>query len=107
MACEEGHSVLVSYHIISDLEKICDYVTFLHKGSILFSQDKETLLESYLLVRCLHEHRQSLDFLFIFAAKTLPYSEKVLMRSDPVPSFVKSERLGIEQIMVMMAKGRA
>jgi ABC-2 type transport system ATP-binding protein len=107
MACEEGHSVLVSYHIISDLEKICDYVTFLHKGSILFSEDKETLLESYVLVRCSHEHRQALDPLSILAAKTLPYSEEVLMRSDTVPSFVKSERIGIEQIMVMMAKGRA
>jgi ABC-2 type transport system ATP-binding protein len=103
----EGHSVLISSHIISDLEKICDYVTFLHKGSILFSEDKETLLESYVLVRCSHEHRQALDPLSILAAKTLPYSEEVLMRSDTVPSFVKSERIGIEQIMVMMAKGRA
>jgi ABC-2 type transport system ATP-binding protein len=103
---EEGHSVLISSHIISDLEKICDYVTFLHKGSIVFSEDKETLLESYVLVRCSQEHRQALDPLSILAAKSLPYSEEVLMRSDKVPSFVKSERISIEQIMIMMAKGR-
>ena len=33
----ENHSVLVSSHITSDLEKIADYITFLHKGKIVFS----------------------------------------------------------------------
>ena len=31
------HSILISSHIISDLEKICDYITFLHEGTVLFS----------------------------------------------------------------------
>lgn len=103
---DETHSVLISSHIISDLEKICDYITFLHQGSVLFSQDKETLLDSYALVRCSRERAEELDPSSLLCVQSFPYSEEILMKSDRVPSFLHSERVGIEQIMVMMAKGR-
>ncbi|AEV28291.1 ABC-type multidrug transport system, ATPase component [Sphaerochaeta pleomorpha str. Grapes] len=103
---DERHSVLISSHIISDLEKICDYVTFLHEGSVLFSQDKETLLDSYALVRCSGECKKELEPSSMLYVRSLPYFEEILMKSELVPSFLKSERVGIEQIMVMMAKGR-
>ena len=32
---DENHSVLVSSHIISDLEKVADYITFIHKGKLV------------------------------------------------------------------------
>ena len=32
---DETHSVLISSHIVSDLEKICDYIAFLHKGKMV------------------------------------------------------------------------
>ena len=44
---DETHSVLISSHILSDLEKICDYVAFLHQGQLLFCEEKDTLLERY------------------------------------------------------------
>ena len=34
---DENHSVLVSSHIISDLEKVADYITFIHKGKLVFT----------------------------------------------------------------------
>lgn len=43
----ENHSVLLSSHITEDLEKIADYVTLIEKGQIVFSQNKEILLENY------------------------------------------------------------
>ncbi len=44
---EEHHSVLLSSHITEDLEKIADYVTLIERGKVIFSQDKETILENY------------------------------------------------------------
>ena len=41
---DETHSVLISSHILSDLEKICDYVAFLHQGQLLFCEEKDALL---------------------------------------------------------------
>ena len=48
----ENHSVLVSSHITSDLEKIADYITFLHKGKIVFSYLKDDLIDNYGIISC-------------------------------------------------------
>ena len=45
------HSVLLATHLTSDLEIIGDYITFLHKGELIFSEDREKLLESYRLLQ--------------------------------------------------------
>ncbi len=49
---DESHSILISSHITSDLEKIADYVTFINKGKVAFSKEKDTLLYQYGIVRC-------------------------------------------------------
>ena len=51
---DEEHSILLSSHIISDLEKIADYVTFIHRGEVLFSEAKDQLLEEYGILKCTH-----------------------------------------------------
>lgn len=43
-------SVLISTHITSQLDEIADYITYMHEGRILFSHDKESLAEEYILV---------------------------------------------------------
>lgn len=45
------HSVLLATHLTSDLEIIGDYITFLHKGKLVFSEDREKLLDSYRLLQ--------------------------------------------------------
>lgn len=47
---DESHSVLISSHIVSDLEKICDYIAFLHRGRLMFVEEKDLLYENYALV---------------------------------------------------------
>jgi len=49
---DEGHSVLISSHILSDLEKICDYIAFIHKGQIILNEEKDLLLERFCMIRC-------------------------------------------------------
>ena len=44
---DETHSILFSSHITSDLEKIADYITLIHKGEILLSESKDVLLYDY------------------------------------------------------------
>jgi len=48
---QEGTSVLFSTHIISDLEHCADYITYLKEGRLVFSTDRETLVDSFRLVR--------------------------------------------------------
>ena len=49
---EESHSIFLSSHITSDLEKIADYITFIHKGHILLTASKDDLLYKYGIIRC-------------------------------------------------------
>ncbi len=44
---DEEHSIFLSSHITSDIEKVADYVTFIHNGSIVLSEQKDEILESY------------------------------------------------------------
>ncbi|MFR4810841.1 sodium ABC transporter ATP-binding protein [Clostridium perfringens] len=48
---EEEVSILYSTHITTDLEKLADYITFLNKGKVEFSLEKDLLLEEYFLVK--------------------------------------------------------
>ena len=49
---DEEHSILVSSHITSDLEKIADYIVFIHEGKVLFSKPKDELIEQYGIIKC-------------------------------------------------------
>ena len=49
---DENHSVLVSSHITSDLEKVADYITFIHKGKLIFSHEKDELIDNYGILNC-------------------------------------------------------
>ena len=44
-------SILFSTHITSDLENIADFITFIHKGRIVFSDNKDTILDNYGLIK--------------------------------------------------------
>lgn len=48
---DEDMSIFFSTHITSDLEKIADYITFINKGSIVFSEAKDDILERYAVVK--------------------------------------------------------
>ena len=46
---DESHSVLISSHIVNDLEKLCDYIAFLHKGKLLLCEEKDLLREEQIV----------------------------------------------------------
>ena len=45
--CDEDHAILLSSHITSDLEKVADYITYLHQGRVVLSEAKDVILDSY------------------------------------------------------------
>lgn len=49
---EEDHAILLSSHITTDLEKIADYIAFIHKGRMIFCEKKDDLLYNYGIIRC-------------------------------------------------------
>jgi ABC-2 type transport system ATP-binding protein len=57
----EEHTILLSSHITSDLEKVADYITFIHEGKIVFSKSKDDLIYCYGIVHCKKEDYDKLD----------------------------------------------
>lgn len=58
---DESRGVLFSSHITSDLERVADYVTFLHEGKVVFSSRKDDITERYGILKCGASQYPSLD----------------------------------------------
>lgn len=58
---EENHSILLSTHITSDLEKVADYITFIHNGRLITTVSKNDLIYHYAVLRCKESQFLALD----------------------------------------------
>ena len=101
----EEHAVLISSHIVSDLEKICDYIAFLHKGKLVLCDEKDRLLEEYALARLSHERLADLPEDSVISAENDPYGVRALVRRDMVPHDLPLEHTNLEDIILFLAKG--
>ncbi len=77
---DEEHSILVSSHITSDLEKIADYITFIHQGEIVFSEEKDSILDSHGILKCGAEDFKTLDEELIVAFEKSSFGYNVLIK---------------------------
>ena len=102
---DEEHSVLISSHIVSDLEKICDYVAFLHKGQLLLCKEKDKLLEEYGLVLCTKEQLDSLPVTAVAGAQESLFGVTALIRREAAPEDLAVIPVGLEDLFVTMIKG--
>ncbi len=106
---DESHSVLVSSHITSDLEKVADYITFIHKGKLIFTYDKDNLVDNYGIVSCGAAVFDTLDKSEIIAYRKEDYQFKVLVKdrntaAKKYPNAIVSPST-IEEIMLFYVKG--
>ena len=76
---DERHSILMSSHITSDLEKIADCITFLHQGKLLFCKPKDELLDRYGILRCGAADFAKIDKADILACRREDYQWSVLV----------------------------
>lgn len=101
---DETHSVLISSHIVSDLDKICDYMAFLHQGKLLVCEEKDALKERYGLLQCDRALLSELDPSAILGSRTSPYGVEAIVRRDAVPAGFTLGAVDLEQLFIFMAK---
>ena len=102
---EESHAVLISSHIVSDLEKICDYIAFLHKGRLLRCEEKDALKEKYGLLRCSREQLSALPPEAVIGRKETAYGVEAIAARDAVPAGLSLSPIDIEELFIFMVKG--
>ena len=98
---DEEHAVLISSHIVSDLEKICDYIAFLHRGRLLLCEEKDRLTEEYGILR---GDTDGIAPAAVCGRHTTPYGTEYLVRRDAVPVGMALGQVNIEDLFVFMAK---
>ena len=101
---DESHSVLISSHIVSDLEKICDYIAFLHRGRLMFVEEKDLLYENYALVNMTKTQLSGMSKGSVLGSRENSYGAEVLMLRSDIPAGMVPERITIEDIMLYMAR---
>ncbi|MCI7573520.1 MAG: ABC transporter ATP-binding protein [Oscillospiraceae bacterium] len=102
---EESHAVLISSHIVSDLEKICDYIAFLHKGRLLLCEEKDALKEKYGILRCSREQLSALPPEAVIGRKETAYGVEAIAARDAVPAGLSLSPIDIEELFIFMVKG--
>jgi len=102
---DESHSILMSSHIVSDLEKACDYIVFLHEGRILLSGEKDLLLEQYGKVCCSRERFAQISSAAVIGKRETDYGVECIAGREALSGAVKVQPVGLEELFVMMVKG--
>ena len=103
---DEDHSVLISSHILSDLEKLCDYIAFLHNGRLLFCAEKDALLEEQGLFTGTAEQADSLLPEAVVGREASGYGGvRALVKRNLVPPTLELERPTVEDVILFMVKG--
>ena len=106
---EEEHSILLSSHITSDLEKVADYIAFIHNGKVIMTASKDDLVYRYAVMRC-----KESQFLALDPDDILAYRRRDLQTDVLVPDIRNAQRkyrdvvidhTSIEEIMLLLVKG--
>ena len=105
----DDHSILLSSHITSDLEKIADYITFIHQGRIILTESKDNLIYKYAILRCKEKQFESLDKNDILAYRRQDYQIDVLVDNKEAAkrkyAGVVIDCATIDEIMLILVKG--
>jgi ABC-2 type transport system ATP-binding protein len=106
---DEEHSILVSSHITSDLEKVADYIVFIHEGKMIFCMPKDELLERYGIIKCGAAQFDAVDKNDIVAYRKQDYEWQILVadREKAAKKYPKAMVIpaAIDEIMLLYVKG--
>ncbi len=101
----EDHAILISSHILSDLEKLCDYIAFLHQGKLLFCEEKDRLLETYGLFVGTRQQAEELAEDAVLAREDSGFGGvRAIVRRDAVPACLPLEKPTVEDIILAMVR---
>ena len=108
---DEGHTAIMSSHITSDLEKIADYIVFIHQGRIVMNGPKDEILDSYGIVRGSESAVLAIGRENIVSLKRDEFSTSALVTdrkgiAEAYPELVV-DPASLDDIMVMVIRGDA
>ena len=109
MEQDEERSILISSHISSDLETLCDDLYMIHEGKIILREDTDVLLSDYALIKVDKKQYDTLDKQYILRSKKESYGYRCLTNQkqyyiENYPQIV-IEKGTIDEVITMMIRG--
>ena len=106
---QEDHSILLSSHITSDLEKIADYIVFIHNGEIILNKTKDELIYEYGVIRCSENDFHNILPEDILSSMKKDYQIDVLIKNKKLMEKKYKnliiDSVSLDEIMLLLAKG--
>lgn len=106
---QENHSILLSSHITSDLEKIADYIVFIHNGEIILNKTKDELIYEYGVIRCSENDFYNILPEDILSSMKKEYQIDVLIKNKKLMEKKYKnliiDSVSLDEIMLLLAKG--
>lgn len=101
-------TILFSSHILSDIEKIADYIIYIHQGRVILYDEKDSLIEKYGILKTSEENLKNYGD-FILKTRKNKYSTEALIKNVQVfKEFYPNEvvdRANVEDIMIFLSRG--
>lgn len=98
-------AVLLSSHITADLEKICDYIVYLHEGKVVFDEEKDALLDKYAVYGADERQLAELDKGAVVRILRREYGVDILAVKEKMPQGFGFRPACLDDIMLFFAKG--
>lgn len=100
----DNNSVLISSHIVSDLEKVCDYICFMHNGKNIIYEEKDELLNNYGILHYTDNDDIHIDEKAIIRRRETSYSNELLVDKRMIGSNIHISPINLEELFVFMVK---
>ncbi len=108
LAEDSERTLLISSHLSSDLEGLCDDIYMIHKGKIVIHEDTDVILSEYALLKVTEQEYERLDKEHIIKAKKESYGYSCLTNqkqyyAENYPDIIL-ESGSIDDLIIMMSK---
>ena len=100
---DDNHSILISSHIVSDLEKLCDYISFIHKGKLMLCEEKDVLLSSYGVIHCDESQFSKIGKEAVLSSRKTMYGIEAVVLRNAIGNMNISP-ISIEDLFLNMVK---
>ncbi len=102
---DEHHSIIISSHIVSDLEKVCDYIAFMHKGKMILCEEKDRLLQECRLAQMSEAEFSAIDKDEIIGSRKTPFGITAVIRKTAAAQIRNTQPINLEDLFVYMIRG--
>ena len=104
---QNGRAALISSHITTDLEKICDYIVYIHGGKVIFNEEKDELLSRYAIYSTDEKQLAELDKTAVVKVLRRDYGVDILASKEKMPRDFEYRPVSLDDIILFYSKGES